>query len=115
MVERFFVIKKPNKQIKNFEEVVTKFALDEPSLQAKSKGLLRLSYTILAVTGFIFLYCIYQAVYGSWIGVMVAAVQVGIAAVLTFRYHFWAFQIQQRKLGCSFKDWLKNTFAGDHK
>jgi intracellular multiplication protein IcmV len=28
-----------------------------------------------------------------------------------FRYHFWLFQIKQRRLGCSFRDWLSSYFT----
>ena len=33
----------------------------------------------------------------------------GIAVIILtqmFRYHFWIFQIKQRRLGCGFRDWL---------
>jgi len=29
-----------------------------------------------------------------------------------FRYHFWLFQIHERRLGCTFKDWLNRGFLG---
>ena len=32
-----------------------------------------------------------------------------------FRYHFWLFQIRQRRLGCSFRDWFYANFFSEKK
>ncbi|MBP6918820.1 MAG: type IVB secretion system protein IcmV [Legionellaceae bacterium] len=114
MIERFFVLRgKPKRKAESFEQAVAKFDLDEKTLQEKASGLKRLSYSLLAVAIFLFLYSLYQFCFGSLKGGMIALVEVGIALVLAFRYHFWHFQIQQRKLGCSVKEWFKHSFKGE--
>ncbi|MCF6776211.1 hypothetical protein L3V83_06445 [Thiotrichales bacterium 19X7-9] len=41
---------------------------------------------------------------------------IGIAATLmflahAFKYHFWAFQIRSKKLGCTFGEWFNSLFS----
>lgn len=115
-IERFFVLHpRDRKKSESFEHAVAKFDLDAKSLQAKSLGLKRLSYVLACMAVFLFLYSLYQLYFGSLRGALIALVEVGIALVLAFRYHFWHFQIEHRKLGCSIKDWFKGTFTGEHK
>lgn len=114
VIERFFVLRgKPKRKSESFDRAITQYDLDEKTLQTKSIGLKRLSYCIFAMAIFLFIYCLYQLCYGSMRGAIIAFVQVGIALVLAFRYHFWHFQIEQRKLGCSVKDWFKHTFKSE--
>ncbi|MGV3740071.1 MAG: type IVB secretion system protein IcmV [Gammaproteobacteria bacterium] len=113
MIERFFVLRGKNKKTtESFEHAVAKFDLDEKTLQAKATGLKRLSYSLVGVAIFLFLYTFYQLFFGSYRGAIIALIEVGIALVLAFRYHFWYYQIKQRKLGCSVKEWFKNSFTG---
>ena len=114
-IERFFVLKpKDKKRSETFEHAMSRFDLDEKALQAKSLGLKRLSYTLLIMAGVLFLYGLYQLCFGSLRGTMIALVEVCLALVLAFRYHFWHFQIERRKLGCSIKEWFKASFTGGH-
>lgn len=115
-VERFFVVKpKDEKKSDSFNHAVAKLELDAKGLQVKSLGLKRLSYALVAMAFFLFLYSLYQLCFGSLRGTLISLIEVGIALVLAFRYHFWHFQIEQRKLGCSIKDWFKNTFIGERE
>ncbi len=115
MLKRMFVIKKgPNNKSESFAKIVNKFDLDETMLEAKAKGLLRTSYALLAMSVLILIYGLYQFCFGSLIGALIAMVEVGIGLVLSFRYHFWQFQIKQRKLGCTVKHWFNDTFKGEH-
>ncbi|HVT61954.1 MAG TPA: type IVB secretion system protein IcmV [Legionellaceae bacterium] len=114
MIERFFVIrKKTETNPETFENAMARFNLDEKALQAKALGLKRLSYSLLIVSLCLLLYVFYQLFYGSLRGVLISVVEVGIALVLAFRYHFWYFQIKQRKLGCTIQEWL-NALRGSH-
>ena len=111
--ERFFVLKrKPKASSESFDTAVAKFNLDQKELKAKALGLKRLSYTLVLMAVFLFCYGIYQLCYGSLRGVLISVVETGIALVLAFRYHFWYFQIEHRKLGCSVKEWFKTSFTG---
>lgn len=113
MIERFFVIRGKNKKnTESFDRAAAKFDLDEKALEAKAEGLKRLSYSLVGMAVFLVLYTFYQLFFGSFRGAIIAFIEVGIALVLAFRYHFWHYQIKQRKLGCSVKEWYKNSFTG---
>lgn len=114
MIERFFVLRgRPKRNSKSFDRAVAQFDLDEKNLQAKALGLQRLSYSLVVVAVCLFAYCLYQLSFGSLRAAMITLVETGIALVLAFRYHFWQFQIRQRQLGCSVKEWFKHTFTGE--
>lgn len=57
-------------------------------------------------------YLVYLIIGGHWKGVLVCFGVVLLAASLAFRYHFWLFQLEKRKLGCSFREWLKEGLLG---
>ncbi|PJD92568.1 MAG: type IV secretion protein IcmV [Legionella sp.] len=112
MIERFFVVRPKSKaNAETFEYAAAKYNLDEEALKAKAKGLQRLSYSLVVMALFLFFYAVYQLFNGSLRGVLISFVEVGIALVLAFRYHFWSFQIKSRKLGCGIKEWW-NSFSG---
>lgn len=113
-IEQFLVLQPKNKKgAETFKQAVAKFDLDETALKTKSMGLKRLSYILVTMAGFLFLYCLYQFCFGSFRSALIAFVEVGVALVLAFRYHFWHFQIEHRKLGCSIKEWFKESFTGE--
>lgn len=115
MIKRFFTLRPPKKKPEEFDNTVKKYDLDEETLKAKSLGLKRLAYSVFGVAVFFLLYSMYQLAFGSIRGALIAFVEVGVALVLAFRYHFWHFQIEKRKLGCSFKEWFKDSFTGDNQ
>lgn len=97
----------------SFEQAVTQYQLNEKDLFIQQKALFRLSLLMSLIALFIFFYGVYQLIYGSITGMLLSLIVLMIALVLAFRYHFWHFQIKQRKLGCSFKEWLHQGLMGD--
>lgn len=107
-IKHFFVIQQQAGE--SFEAATQRLKLTEADLVTRKKGLLRLSLIMLAFACIMFFYAIYLLVMGSPMGGILALVVMLIALVLAFRYHFWCFQIQQRKLGCSINDWFNYSF-----
>lgn len=95
---------------KSFSEVVATLELTEEELTARKKGLYRLSMVMFIVGLSILCYGIYNLIMGFFLATMVSVVVASIGFVLAFRYHFWYYQIQQRKLGCTFKEWYRQFF-----
>ena len=60
----------------------------------------------------ILMYSVYLFIEGGHKGGIVALVVMFIALVLAFRYHFWYFQIKQRKLGCTIQEWFNHGLKG---
>ncbi|MFM8454670.1 MAG: hypothetical protein ACKOAD_06940 [Gammaproteobacteria bacterium] len=61
---------------------------------------------------FYFLFSLALFSYGMWLafnanmpGFFMSLASCFLSASFAFRYHFWLFQLKQRKLGCNLKDW----------
>lgn len=89
-----------------FETVLQRLQLTETALKAKQQGLWRAVCMMLGVMSLCLLYSFYQCYQRHWIAAGLSSIIMCIAMAMAFRYHFWFFQIQQRRLGCSLRDWL---------
>src|SRR3990167_11146420 len=96
----------------SFDEALQQYNVNEKDLLKKQNGLLRLSLLMCLVALGFLLYSIYLALFGSWHATVLSAVIMMLALTLAFRYHFWFFQIKQRKLGCTFQEWFQRGFLG---
>lgn len=111
-IKKFFV-PQPQEKSESFEEAVEKLKLNEMDLVIKQKALYRLSMLMLGIATSIFIYTVYQFIYGSFKATIISFVVVLIALVLAFRYHFWFYQIKNRKLGCSIQEWYRKGLLGE--
>ena len=115
LLKRFFV---PNKSaargsVQSFDEAVAKMNLSEADLQLRKKSLFRLSILMITISSLILVYSLYNLFLGTWPGFYLSLVVSLLALVLAFRYHFWYFQIKQRKLGCSLQEWFRQGLLGE--
>ncbi|HAU1881722.1 TPA: type IV secretion protein IcmV, partial [Legionella pneumophila] len=99
--------------VESFDEAVKKLKLNEADLIIKQKALFRLSVIMVIAALMLLIYTGYQLFYGSWKATIISLVVVMIALVLAFRYHFWYYQIKQRKLGCTVKEWYRQGLLGE--
>ncbi len=109
--KKFFVPQK-NKAWESFAVAAKRLKLSEKELVERQKGLLRLSIVMLVIAFLLFAYTVYLLVSGGYRGSIVSFVVTLIALVLAFRYHFWYFQIKERKLGCTIHEWFKQGLMG---
>lgn len=110
----FFFIQ-PKEKAEPFDEAMVRFNLTEDELLNQKKGLYRLSLIMVGVAFLLFLYAISQFVYGSWMSIVLSFVLVSLALVFAFRYHFWYFQIEQRRLGFTLSEWFNQGLLGRRK
>lgn len=89
----------------SFQKAVEKMHLAQGDLYEKQTSLYRLSLLMSVTALGLFSYAIYQLLYGSYRAVMVSLVLTLLALTLAFRYHFWYFQIREKRLGCSLREW----------
>lgn len=109
---KLFVIRAVDpSQIKSFDQTMEELGLTDETLEAKKKGLRRLYFTMLVLAGFFYVYGMYELLYGGFLSFILSVVFMFVALAMAFRYHFWCFQIKQRKLGCRFSEWFKATFV----
>lgn len=102
--KRFFIPQTGSRE-ESFEEAIARFGLTETDLFLKQRSCMVLAITFLCmaiVTLFNALYLFWRtAFFGGGFSVVLAL----CCLCLAFRYHFWVFQIRNRKLGCSVEDW----------
>ncbi|WP_115703507.1 type IVB secretion system protein IcmV [Legionella sainthelensi] len=99
----------------SFTDATMKFGLSDEILLSKQKALFRLSMFMMLLAVLILGYAGYQLYSGSIKAFVVSLVVTLIALVLAFRYHFWYFQIKNRKLGCTFNEWYRRGLLGEKK
>lgn len=98
-----------------FSNAASTLNLSEDELNLRARGLYRLSVLMCVMAVGIFGYAIYHMVYGNAKAVIVSMVVSLIALSLAFRYHYWYFQIKERKLGCTIREWYRQGLLGDKK
>ncbi|PWY54688.1 type IV secretion protein IcmV [Legionella qingyii] len=109
---RLFVPQKKG-EAESFNDAVKLLNLTDESLLIKQKSLFRLSIIMLLTALLILGYAGFQLFYGSIKSFFVSLIVTLIALVLAFRYHFWYYQIKNRKLGCTFNEWYRKGLLGE--
>ncbi len=110
--KKFFIPQKAEVR-ESFEAAKARLNLSDKDLIARQKGLLRLSLLMVSMAVVLFIYAIYHFFTGGYIAFILSLVVMAIALVLAFRYHFWYFQIKNRKLGCTLNEWFMQGIMGD--
>jgi len=99
-------------QPESFDEAVARLGLQESDVKQRESMFLKQAIVYLFVGFFILLYGVYLGANQSFNGLILCLVVSFVALANAFRAHFWHFQTKQRKLGCSFKEWLDSTLKG---
>lgn len=90
----------------SFEEAVARQGLSKEQLIETYKNNTRNFYLLLAVVILLAIYAIYLLIFGMFKGFFVDLAVIVFACVKLFQFSFWNFQIRNKKLGCSFREWM---------
>ncbi len=112
MLRIWFVPQAPKHNHTSFDQALVRQGITEADLKVKQKALWRLSLFMLGMASLFLLYAIYLGAIGHGMSCLVSIILMMVAAAFAFRYHFWMFQITQRRLGCSGWDWIKYVILG---
>lgn len=107
-----FQIKKAT-YTETFEEAIHRLGLNEQTLIARKREFIRLAIIFVLFACGILGYAIYLASQKQLVGCAIAFLFSLYALVNAFRFHFWFFQMQHRKLGCTFQEWLNGGIQGE--
>lgn len=94
----------------SFEEAITRLGLTESDLSQRQKIFTRLMRIWLLMFSVTFIYSVHLAIGQAWRSVAPTLILSTVTLIQAFRYHFWLFQIQHRKLGCRFHEWFTTYF-----
>ncbi|WP_119344685.1 hypothetical protein [Facilibium subflavum] len=104
----FFRIKRPNREM-HFNELED-IGVDQEKIKMLTKRftfLVRLWLTIVLLGYF---YMLYLFIQGDWYIAIISLSVLLIALANAFRFHFWRYQLQKKKLGCTLKEWASDVF-----
>lgn len=100
---------KATQERETFEESVARYELSEADLQRKMKELLRVVIFCLGLSlATIFMAC-FQFSNGHTVAGLTCLMLTLVLWAQAFREHFNYFQIKQRRLGCTIKEWFVCT------
>ncbi|MES2203765.1 MAG: type IVB secretion system protein IcmV [Pseudomonadota bacterium] len=89
-----------------FEAAMHRMNLTEQDLKERMAANQRGIIILLSFIGILCLYGFFLMFKGAVAGTFVVLAVIALSAVRAFQYSFWNFQIKNRRLGCSFQEWL---------
>ncbi len=105
--------KSNEKKQETFVEAQERLGLTEETLLVRQKTLFRTSVFLTICGVLLLIYTLFQLFNGSFLGFLLTFSVTGLAFAMAFRYHFWFFQIKERKLGCSVREWYRHGVRGE--
>lgn len=108
------VLKKPvqseTTRHESFEECMRRFNMTEEDLQKRIKNGKKMVFFYLLVSIATFIYLIFLLSYGRHLAGFVCIMLTLLFLVYALREHFNIYQMNQRRLGCSFKTYFRSLF-----
>ena len=102
-----FIPERADRQ-ESFSDALQRLNITEADLKTRESEFLRLFAVHFLLAIGLFCYALFLFYSGNWGGGCMTLCLVLYPLALAFRFHFWLFQIRQRKLGCTIKEWWNN-------
>lgn len=96
-----------------FEEALQRLHLTEEDLAARKTEFTRLLYFFVFLSVAIVIYGLSLAYSGALLPALIAFCLSVYSLTQAFRFHFWLFQIKNRKLGVTLKEWFNSSAKAD--
>lgn len=114
-IKNTFTVASPNleAQQETFDDALQRLKLTPKDVQQRIKFLTFFSIFWMVIALGVLGYGIYLADTGTWYSFVACIAITLVCLVQAFRYNFWLFQIKQRRLGCTFRDWLNGSITGE--
>jgi intracellular multiplication protein IcmV len=94
-----------------FEEAMQRREVTEDDIKSMITNYLTYAYLFVccgvATVVFAFYLLFFHFTLSGWLLAMASS---ALFFAQAFKFHFWAFQLQQRKLGCTFAEWKQSLF-----
>ena len=106
------IVPQKAKRTETFEEAMVRLRLSKADISQRTQEFKRLFIIFLVIFIVLLSYTVYLLSEGSIRPGLVSLVLTFIVLAQIFRYHFWLFQIKQRKLGCTLREWFWQGLLG---
>ncbi|HVE44592.1 MAG TPA: type IVB secretion system protein IcmV [Gammaproteobacteria bacterium] len=98
-----------------FEEAMNRLGLTEADIRAQMQAFRRYALLLFFCGMLTFAYTFYLLfAYAALLSFLLGIATSALFFVQAFKFHFWAFQLQERKLGLTFAAWKKH-FLGEKR
>lgn len=105
--KRLFSVEQPE-HLDEFDDAVNRLDLSPEFISNQAKRYLYLAAFFLVCSGLLLSYGVFLILQSNLMGSLICFALTFYALTCAFRFHFWYFQIKQRKLGCSIQEWIKS-------
>ena len=109
--KNLFIPQKAQRE-ESFAEALERLHLTEADIQQRLIEFKRLLAVLLASAFSVLVYIGYLIYQGHGKALIISTILLLIILAQAFRYHFWIFQIKQRKLGCNIHEWFYKGLLG---
>lgn len=103
----------PQGQHQSFEELMVQNGITEQELNRRMRNSFRAFIVYLLCLMVVTIYSLFLLLGKHYETALFSGVLVLVFLSFTFREHFNYFQMKERRLGCSFKDWFSALFRGN--
>ena len=93
----------------SYDEAVERLKITDVDLYQRKREFTYMMILYLFVAVAVFIYGVIISIGGNFMGFCMSLGVTVYALCHAFKYHFWIFQIKQKKLGCSLQDWLNSN------
>lgn len=105
--------KEPIKE--SFDEALKRLNLSEDDLKQRMKTAKQVTLFCLSLSGLILLYTLYLLSKGQLLSSVMSLMLTCISGVYALREHFNLYQMRQRRLGCSFQEYVSSLIGKGKK
>ena len=107
VAEKLFSTQKAHRE-ETFEEALARLNLTEQDIEKRAHEFKRLVIVFGVIGTGVLIYFVYAVTQKAVIASLGSMGIFFFVLAQLFRYHFWLFQIRQKRLGCTFKEWLRD-------
>lgn len=92
-----------------YEEAMARLNVTDQEVQQTGQRYLQYALAFVVLAGIAFAAAFYLLIeHGTFAGLILALASTALLLTQAFRFHFWYFQISQRRLGCTFQEWWQS-------
>ncbi len=109
LTKKLFVLSKSTYS-ESFTEAMQRLQLTEQDILQRTKQFQLFTGIFFTGAILLFIYGFYLLMIGAYMAFFASFGLMSLLLGQAFRYHFWAYQMQKRRLGCSFSEWFNDSF-----
>lgn len=91
-----------------FENAIERLELTPDFIEKQIKRYYYMACLYLIASALLFLYGVFEALQDNLMGASICFALIVYTLSCAFRYHFWCYQMKEKRLGCTVQEWFKS-------